>query len=310
MQLSPNSLKLFLFSLLSFGLIQPSFALDPDPRQWSHLPMGKNVVGLGEAYTQADIFFDPVMQLNDVKMRINTWAGKVIKPFELFDKSARVDVIQAYQKGRWTGLQGGVPNSITRSGWSDTLVRFAINLYGAPPLSGKEYGAYRAKMKAKPETVVGVGMWLRLPTGNYMDDKLINIGQNRFVFRPQIGMVHTRGKWTTELTASAAFYEDNDEFFNGNKLEQDTAYTTHANFIRDLSPGEWASVSAGYNTGGESTLNGVDKDDNKQNIAWALRYRYPFNRTSGIKFSYISTRTQEDTGFDSDTVAFGTVFFW
>jgi hypothetical protein len=55
-----------------------------------------------------------------------------------------------------------------------------MNLYGAPPLSGKDYAAYRAKMDV--ETIVGAGLAVRLPTGQYMDDKLINLGENRFVF--------------------------------------------------------------------------------------------------------------------------------
>jgi hypothetical protein len=98
----------------------------------------------------------------------------------------------------------------SRSGWSDTFVRFATNLYGAPPLAGKDFADYRAR--TKDETIVGAGLAVRLPTGDYEDDKLINLGQNRFAFRPQLGLVVSRGKWTSELTAEVAFYTDNDDF--------------------------------------------------------------------------------------------------
>jgi hypothetical protein len=60
---------------------------------------------------------------------------------------------QAYQEGRYTGLLDGIPTSIKRSGLADSVLRFAINLYGAPPLEGKEFAAYRAK--ANVETIVG-----------------------------------------------------------------------------------------------------------------------------------------------------------
>ena len=30
-------------------------------------------------------------------------------------------------------------------------------------------------------------------SGEYLDDKLINLGANRFAIRPQSGVVHTRG---------------------------------------------------------------------------------------------------------------------
>jgi hypothetical protein len=101
--------------------------------------------------------------LEDVEMKLQTWAGKYIRTFELFDKSARIDLIQAYQQGEWTGLLDGVPASVSRSGWSDTLLRLAVNLHGAPPLSGKEFAAYRSGKKA--DTIVGMGLVVRLPTG-------------------------------------------------------------------------------------------------------------------------------------------------
>ena len=147
--------------------------------------MDVNFVGAAYVYTEADIFVDPVLELEDVNMEMSTVAGVYIRTFELFGKSARIDITQGYTEATWTGLLEGTPASTSRSGWSDTLVRFGINLYGAPPLRGEEFFAYRAEHKV--ETIVGVGLVVRLPTGDYEEDKLLNLGQNRFVFRPQLG---------------------------------------------------------------------------------------------------------------------------
>jgi len=210
MSFSCNLSRCLLLCLLSIGLIFPCFALEQEPRKWNHLPMGSSFIGGAYAYSEADIFIDPTLKLENVKMKLNTWAAKYIYNFEFLNKSARIDVTQAYQKGRWTGLLGGAPASTSRSGWADTFVRFATNLYGAPPLRGKEFAAYRSKMKS--ETIVGAGLVVRLPTGNYKKDKLVNLGQNRFAFRPQIGVVHTQGKWTGEVTGEVAFYTKNDSY--------------------------------------------------------------------------------------------------
>jgi hypothetical protein len=113
-------------------------------------------------------------------MDMDSWVGQYIRTFELFDKSARIDLTQAHLNAEWKGLLNGAPVSTARNGWSDSFIRLAMNLYGAPPLSGKDYAAYRAKMDV--ETIVGAGLAVRLPTGQYMDDKLINLGENRFVF--------------------------------------------------------------------------------------------------------------------------------
>lgn len=297
-----------LFCFLAIGMVFPCFALDPEPRQWNHLPMGTNFAGVAYAYTEADIFSDPALLLEDVEMQLDTWAGKYIRTFDLFNKSSRIDITQAYQQGKWSGLLDGTPASISRNGWSDTLVRVAMNLYGAPPLRGKEFARYRSGVDV--ETIVGLALAVRLPTGEYKKDKLINLGNNRFTFRPQIGVAHVRGKWAVEATGQVAFFTDNDEFFNGNTLEQKPLYIVYGHLIRTFRPGLWASVSLGYDYGGERTLNGVDKDDTQRNIAWKLSFAYPINRMAGVKVSYVGTRTKESTGFDSDTLAASVSFAW
>ncbi len=270
--------------------------------------MGTNFAGVGYAYTEADILVNPATRLENVEMKLHTVAGKYIRTFELFDKSARIDIGQAYQEGDWTGLVDGVPASASRNGLADTFARFAVNLYGAPPLSGKEYGAYRSNVDV--ETIVGMALVVRLPTGEYMEDKLINLGNNRFTFRPQLGITHTRGKWTAELTTDLAFFTENDEFFNGNTLEQDPLFVIRGILIHTFRPGFWVGAGFGYDYGGENSVNGIDSDNRMQDIGWALSLAYPINRRSGISVKYIGTRTQESTGLDSDSLTIGLSFSW
>ena len=218
-----------LYVFLVLALPYVCFAQELEPRRWSHLPMGKNFVGVAYVHTKADIFFDPVLRIEDAEMEMHTWAFKYIRTFEMLQKSARIDFTQAYQEGRWSGLLNGAPASITRSGLSDSVLRFAINLYGATPLEGKEFAAYRAKVDV--ETIFGAALLVHLPTGDYMNDKLFNLGTNRFTFRPQFGVVHNRGKWSMELTGAVWLYTDNNDFFNGNKLEQDPYYTIQTHLV-------------------------------------------------------------------------------
>lgn len=303
--------KLFVWCLYVFmilGLPILCFAQELEPRRWSHLPTGTNFAGGGYVYTEADISFDPVLRIENVEMEMHTWAVKYIRTFELFQKSARIDFIQGYQEGRWTGLVDGVPRSIKRSGLSDSVLRFAINLYGAPPLEGKEFAAYRAK--ANVETVFGTALVVQLPTGNYMNDKLINLGTNRYSFRPQFGVVHNRGKWSMELTGEVYLYTDNDDFFNGNRLEKDPYYTFQAHLVYTFRPGIWAATGAGYGYGGESTVSGVEKNDLRENLAWAVSLGYSITRQFGVKVAYLGIRTQESVGQDTDSIAVGFSIFW
>ena len=294
--------------LLLLGLPFLCVAQELEPRRWSHLPTGTNFTGGGYAYTEADIFLDPVLRIEDGEMEMHTWALKYIRTFELLQKSARIGFTQAYQEGRYTGLLNGVPTSIKRSGLADSVLRFAINLYGAPPLEGKEFAAYRAKVDV--ETIFGTALVVQLPTGDYMDDKLINLSTNRFTFRPQFGLVHNRGKWSMELTGAVWLYTNNNDFFNGNKLKQDPYYTIQSHLIYTFRPGLWASASAGYGYGGKSTISGVDKNDCRENLAWALSFGFPITRQLGAKVIYLSTRSQESIGQDTDSIGAAFSIFW
>jgi hypothetical protein len=294
--------------LFFFLFASTSLAEELEPRLWAHLPINTNFIGSGYAYTEADIDFDPVLKIDNGQMEMHTWAARYIRSFALFDKTARFGLLQAYQDGHWTGILDGTAKTVNRSGWTDTILRFAINLYGSPPLKGEEYMTYRAAKGV--DTTAGVGLSVQLPTGNYMDDKLINLGTNRFTLRPQFGISHKTGKWFMEATGLVALYTDNNEFFNGSTLEQDPLYVIHGHLIYTFRPGLWASASAGYDYGGRSTVDGAKKDDLKQDLAWAFGFGFPLNRQWSVKAAYIRTRTQESTGVDSDTFTIVISTFW
>ncbi len=290
------------------ALTIPCLAQELDPRRWTHLPIGTNFAAGIYGYTEADISFDPVLRVENANLVLHSWGGGYIRTFKLLDKSARIGLVQGYMDGRWTGLVDGVDTVVKRSGFTDSIVRFAISLYGAPPLGGKDFAAYRAEKKV--ETLVGLAVSVKIPTGEYMEDKLINLGSNRFSFKPQLGIVHNRGKWSFETTVATSFYTHNNEFFGGNKLEQDPFVTIQSHVVYNFRPGLWVAASGGYGYGGESKVNGEVKDDYKENVAWALSFGYPITPSWGIKVAYIDTNPQRFIGVESGTVAVALSTYW
>ncbi len=292
-------------------LLLPRFgeAQDIDPRRWSHLPVNSNYTGVGYAYTAGDISLDPTLKIQDGQFNVQTIGLIYIRSFELLGKSARVDLGQTYQIGHWQGLLNGVPASVNRSGFDDTSLRFAVNLIGAPPLKGKEFAAYRSA-NSDNETILGIGLGLQLPTGQYYSDKLINLGDNRFTIRPQIGGMHNWGKWTAELTAQTWFYTDNDKFFNGRKLQQDPLYTGDLNLIYTFRPGIWAAASIGYANGGTTSVNGVSEQNNESSIGYGFSVGLPISRDIGIKLYYLGSQTEVHTGQDMNTFAAAIAVMW
>jgi hypothetical protein len=260
-----------------------------------------NVLGAGVVHTSGDISFDPVLELDGVTVDTETVAFSYLHAFDLAGQSARVDVLLPYQDARWEGLLVGEPASAERQGFADPRLRLSVNLFGAPALKGKEFLAYRA---AHPvNTVVGAALAVRLPLGEYKEDRLLNLGENRFVIRPQLGFVHTRGHWSYELTGSVFLYSDNNDFFGNSKREQDPLYAFQTHLIYSTPQRWWVSISAGYDRGGESRINGEEKDDERQDFLYGISAGLPIGSRSSVKLAYIGSRTREDVGKDTDSIA-------
>lgn len=289
-----TALVFLLFTGLAIGQ-------DIEPRRWTLLPVGMNVLGAAVVHTDGDIAFDPVLELDNVTADIATAIVSYLHAFELLGQSARFDVRIPYMDARWEGLLAGEPASAERKGLGDPRLRLSVNFLGAPALKGKEFLAYRASHPVN--TVVGAALAITLPLGEYKQDKLLNLGDNRFIIRPQLGFVHTRGHWSYELTGSVFLYTDNDEFFGNNKREQDPLYALQTHLIYSSPQRWWVSLGAAHDRGGESSINGVKKDDQRRDLLFGISAGFSISSSSSVKLAYVGSRTQKDVGKDTDSVA-------
>jgi len=276
------------------------FAQDTEPRRWAQMPTGLNFIGVGTNYTQGDIFLDPVILAEDVTFRIAGAGLGYIRSFGMFGKTARVGVTVPYASGRWEGFVDGVYTSTRRRGFLDPRFRLSVLLYGGPAETPAEFAR-----SEKANTVGGAAVAIKLPLGDYLEDRLINLGQNRWMIRPQLGVTHTRNKWTYELTGSVFIFGDNDEFWGGNELESDPLYALQGHLIYTFRPGLWASLSTAYGSGLEATINGLPKDNKSANWVTAVSVGFPLSRTQGLKFAWLRFRSQAETGSDQDSLIVG-----
>ncbi len=272
-------------------------AQDLEPRRWSQLPTGLNVIGVGATYSSGDVFLDPVLEIEDATMDVSGAGLVYLRTFGLFGRSARVDALLPAASGRWEGLLQGEPASTRREGLSDPRLRLSILLYGGEAQTPAEFAA-----TSRSDTVVGAAVSLVLPWGEYYPDRLINLGENRWILRPQLGITHTRDKWTYELTGSVFIYGDNDDFRSGNELSNDPLWALQAHAIYTFRPGLWASLSSGYGAGAEPSINGVERDVRTANWLNSITFGFPINRQQGIKIAWLNWRTQEDNGIDRDDI--------
>jgi len=297
-----------LLMLVCLGLPESVCAQDLEPRRWSHLPSGQNIVGVGYGYTEANVYFSPIWKITDGTSRQNNLGLSAMHTFGLAGKSARLSLLLPYVNGRWQGDVDGEFQTIHRRGAGDPRLRLSVNLYGAPVLKGPEFAQYRAEHANN--TVVGASIAVTVPLGEYCDDCLINIGNNRWSVRPQIGVVHTRGPWSFELTGSAFMFTDNDSFFDNAVLKQQSIYAVQTHAIYSFKSGFWASLSTGYGKGGRVRIDQQKTEFEVDNWVWAASLGVPAGKNQSLKLAWLSGRTQNEVGRDSDNLLLSWSIRW
>jgi hypothetical protein len=133
---------------------------------------------------------------------------------------------------------------------------------------------------------------------------LLNLGNNRWSFRPELGISKAWGPWTVELEPSVILFTDNPDFFNGKTFAQAPIYLVRGNIIYNFDSGIWLSLDGTYFTGGRTTVNGMKGNNEQTNTRAGLSLALPVDRNNSIKFNAstgISTRT--GSGFSAIGVA-------
>jgi Putative MetA-pathway of phenol degradation len=76
-----------------------------------------------------------------------------------------------------------------------------------------------------------VSLQVSAPLGQYDNSKLLNIGNNRWSFRPELGISKAWGPWTFEVAPSVTIFSDNTDFFGGNVFAQAPIYAVQAHLL-------------------------------------------------------------------------------
>ena len=180
-----------------------------------------NFVLAGYAYTAGGVLFDPAVPLENANIKIHGTVLAYARSVKIGRMSGKVDMIIPYAWLSGTADFQGEPVSREVSGLGDPRVRMTVNFMGAPalPLSGfKDY---------KQDLIIGASLQVYMPLSQYDPERLVNIGTNRFTFKPELGISKTFGPLFLELSAGVTFYTVNHDFYQG-KTRSQAPYRFHA----------------------------------------------------------------------------------
>jgi hypothetical protein len=278
-------------------------AQEAEPRLYSNAPVGMNFLVAGYVYSQGKLAFDPNLAVADANFGSSTGLLAYQRSFDFAGKSAKFDVTVPASSFSAQGFVDGQPREREISGLGDPRFRVSVNLLGAPALSVKEFASY------KQDLIVGVSLQVFAPVGQYDDSKLLNLGSNRWSFKPELGLSKAWGPWTFEIAPSVTFFTDNRDFFVGNTFSQAPIYAVQGHILYNFQSGIWMALDGLYFAGGRTALNGVKSDNEQANSRVGATLALPIDRYNSLKLS-ASTGVTTRTGSQFSAVGVAWQYRW
>ncbi len=176
-----------------------------------------------------------------------------------------------------TSIQG----SITGAG--DSSYQVGILLKGGPALSPAQFENY------KPTTILGASLTITSPTGQYNPIKILNMGADRWVFKPEFALSHPFGpqqKWQLDAYVNSYFYTDNTAYRGTEILRQQPLPGVEGHLSYSFNDSTWASFDTRYSFRGTTFVNGADQDNGQQNFSLGSEINVSINNRNSLLFEF------------------------
>jgi hypothetical protein len=294
-------------SVLAIGVVGVGIASaqELEARAFSPAPIGTKIFVGGIGGQQGSILFDPSLDIHDVEGGLTVGIAGVGYTFAVGGKQARVLGVFPMAWGRIDGRIGPNPQQQNLGGLVDPRIKFSIGLRGAPALTRAQFA------RAPRKTIVGASVTVMPPLGDYHPDRLVNLGYNRWGFKPELGIARTIQKWTLEGSVGAWLFTTNTRYFPGlSKKEQEPvgSFQVHAGYA--LPRRSWLAFDATGFAGGQSRVNGVINPDRQRNSRGGATLSIATFNNQSLKVTYSTgSTTQRGTDFDTINVTWQAVVF-
>jgi hypothetical protein len=267
-----------------------------DPRQYDNTPVGVSQLELAYAYAHANASIDTSLIVAGAEFDLNQGTLKYTRYFSFFHRTAWVSASLplAGLNGSVTGTN--IHGSLTELG--DSSYELSMLVMGGPALSVKQFAEFR------PTTSIGVSLTITAPTGQYDAKKVINLGSDRWSFKPEIGISRPFGskqKWIVDAYASAYFFTDNTSYHGVEILRQQPLPGLEGHISYSFTPNLWVSLDTRYSFRGDTLINGTDQNNAQQNFILGSEVNVSINPRNALVFEFAKAMVHQNgpayTGF-------------
>ena len=265
-------------AVLVVGFAIPLLAQDLEPRAYSASPTGLNFLLLAGGSSSGGVLVDPSLPVTDVSATVASATVGAGTTFSLFGRTALLVAAFPYAWGSMSGRVGDSSGHVDRDGLADPRIKLSVNLLGGKAVGLREFAIVR------PSTIIGVSLTVAAPLGQYDPAKLINLGANRWGFKPEVGVSRVIRRFTIDGYAGAWLFTANDAFYPGTSLrEQRPIYALQAHVGYTIRPRLWLAIDSTWYTGGLTSIDGVGNADLQRNSRVGATFSLPLTRSQSIK---------------------------
>jgi hypothetical protein len=257
----------------------PASAQFTDPRTYENTPVGTNQLEFGYAFVRANASIDAALILPGAELNLNQGMIDYTRYFGWRDRLMWVEA--AVPVAGLSGSIGGTNVHSATSGAGDSSFALAMLLKGGPALTQAQFEDY------KPGTTLGVSFAVTAPTGSYDSARILNLGADRWSFKPEIALSHPFGpdqRWEFDAYANVYFYTDNTSYRGREILRQESLPGFEAHISRSLNDRFWASLDTRYSFRATTFVDGIDQNNPQQNFILGTELNAALGRQNSMVF--------------------------
>lgn len=278
-------------------------AQELEARAYAPNPVGARFALASLAHSQGDMLLNSSSPIENFEIEADLVFAGLGGTFAIADRVASLSLVVPFVDGTATGLLNGVPERVDRRGIGDPRVRFSMSLL---PDSAQDAASFS---RAPPDRTLGASLVVVLPTGEYFDEKLINIGSNRWAFKPEIGGSRRFGRWNLDGAVGVWLFADNDEYLGNHERSQEPLVAAQAHLSYTFAPRLWLGASATWYTGGTTSVDDVSDRNRQSNSRTGLTLALPVSSRHSIRLAW-STGVTARFGGDLDSYALTWQYLW
>ena len=245
------------------------------------------------------VLVDPALPVDNASATINSLAVAYVRTLDVAGHGGKVTVAVPLSASRFRGEYLGQFAQTARRGIADPRVTFVMNLAGGPALDRQQFARWRQR------TLFGASMQVSLPIGQYDPTKVVNLGTNRWGFRPGMGVSRQIGQWIVEGSVSAAFFTANAQFHETHRLKQRPLGVIETSAIRYFTPRVWGAVHAIWVAGGAAVVDERSNAKGQANARLGLSASFPLAPGQSVKLGIAESAV---TRFGNDFTSFSAVY--